>query len=116
MLARQRDVPDWRHSGHRWIGGSRDGRARLGFLGGELFADSRPDPSAECGAMVIGSRHRGGCGFSSVVEQATGRAVIGFMSGNQQHPDMMCEVFILAPTDLLDEHEIPSNGRASPPG
>jgi hypothetical protein len=28
--------------------------------------------------------------------------VIGFMSGNQQHPDMMCEVFILAPTDLVD--------------
>jgi hypothetical protein len=25
------------------------------------------------------------------------------MSGNQQHPDMMCEVFILAPTDLVDE-------------
>jgi hypothetical protein len=24
------------------------------------------------------------------------------MSGNQQHPDMMCEVFILAPTDLVD--------------
>ena len=31
--------------------------------------------------------------------------MIGFMSGNQQEPDMMCEVFILAPTDLLDEHE-----------
>jgi hypothetical protein len=29
---------------------------------------------------------------------------------------MMCEVFILAPTDLLDEHEMPSNGRASAPG
>jgi hypothetical protein len=38
------------------------------------------------------------------------------MSGNQQHPDMMCEVFILAPTDLLDEHEIAANGRPSPPG
>ena len=24
------------------------------------------------------------------------------MSGNQQDPDMMCEVFILAPTDLVD--------------
>jgi hypothetical protein len=34
--------------------------------------------------------------------------VIGFMSGNQQHPDMMCEVFILAPTDLVDGHEIPA--------
>ncbi len=43
--------------------------------------------------------------FTEVIEQATGRAVIGFMSGNQQHPDLMCEVFILAPTDLLGEHE-----------
>jgi hypothetical protein len=32
--------------------------------------------------------------------------VIGFMSGNQQHPDMMCEVFILAPTDLVDAAEL----------
>ena len=40
--------------------------------------------------------------FEAVIEQATGRRVIGFMSGNQQHPDMMCEVFILAPTDLVD--------------
>ena len=54
--------------------------------------------------------------FEAVIEQATGRRVIGFMSGNQQHPDMMCEVFILAPTDLVDEHEIPANGRPSPLG
>jgi uncharacterized protein YbcI len=40
--------------------------------------------------------------FEGVVESATGRNVIGFMSGNQQDPDMMCEVFILAPTALLD--------------
>ncbi len=39
--------------------------------------------------------------FAAVVEAATGRRVIGFMSGNQQDPDMMCEVFILAPTDLV---------------
>ena len=45
--------------------------------------------------------------FANVVEQATGRRVIGFMSGNQQGPDIMCEVFILAPTDLMDEGEIP---------
>jgi len=41
--------------------------------------------------------------FTGVISDATGRPVIGFMSGNQQHPDMMCEVFILGPTDLLDE-------------
>ena len=40
--------------------------------------------------------------FVGVIEGATGRKVIGFMSGNQQNPDIMCEVFILAPTDLLD--------------
>ena len=45
--------------------------------------------------------------FERVIADATGRRVIGFMSGNQQDPDIMCEVFILAPTDLLDEHEIP---------
>jgi uncharacterized protein YbcI len=43
--------------------------------------------------------------FEAVIERATGRRVIGFMSGNQQHPDMLCEVFVLAPTDLLDETE-----------
>ena len=53
--------------------------------------------------------------FEAVIEHATGRRVIGFMSGNQQHPDMMCEVFILAPTDLVDHHEIPRAGRPRPP-
>ena len=48
--------------------------------------------------------------FEAVIEHATGRRVIGFMSGNQQHPDMMCEVFILAPTDLVETHEIPGDG------
>ena len=33
--------------------------------------------------------------FEEVVEKATGRKVIGFMSGNQQEPDMICEVFVL---------------------
>jgi len=41
--------------------------------------------------------------FEAVIQRATGREVIGFMSGNQQGPDIMCEVFILAPTDLLDD-------------
>jgi uncharacterized protein YbcI len=48
--------------------------------------------------------------FQEVIASATGRQVIGFMSGNQQDPDIMCEVFILAPTDLLDDHEIPGGG------
>jgi uncharacterized protein YbcI len=50
--------------------------------------------------------------FVGVIERATGRRVIGFMSGNQQDPDIMCEVFILAPTDLVDDHDIPDAGRA----
>jgi uncharacterized protein YbcI len=44
--------------------------------------------------------------FVAVVEAATGRRVVGFMSGNQQDPDMICEVFVLAPTDLLDGDEL----------
>ncbi len=35
--------------------------------------------------------------FEAVVTQATGRPVVGFMSGNQRDPDLMCEVFVLAP-------------------
>ena len=52
--------------------------------------------------------------FVKVIENATGRQVIGFMSGNQQDPDMMCEVFILAPTDLVDEHELLKSGPPTP--
>ena len=44
--------------------------------------------------------------FTAVVEHATGRPVIGFMSGNQQDPDMICEVFVLSPTDLIDSSEL----------
>jgi uncharacterized protein YbcI len=53
--------------------------------------------------------------FEAVIEHATGRHVIGFMSGNQQDPDIMCEVFILAPTDLIDDHEIRTGGRPPEP-
>jgi uncharacterized protein YbcI len=52
--------------------------------------------------------------FAEVIEGATGRRVIGFMSGNQQEPDMMCEVFILAPTDLVDDHEVPPRDASQP--
>jgi uncharacterized protein YbcI len=33
--------------------------------------------------------------FEQVVAEATGREVIGFMSGNQEEPDMLCQVFVL---------------------
>jgi uncharacterized protein YbcI len=52
--------------------------------------------------------------FTGVIEGATGRRVIGFMSGNQQHPDMMCEVFILGPSDLVEAHELPDASGGSP--
>ncbi len=48
--------------------------------------------------------------FKAVIERATGRRVIGFMSGNQQQPDLLCEVFVLAPTDLLDEAAMEATG------
>ncbi len=51
--------------------------------------------------------------FEAVIEDATGRRVIGFMSGNQQDPDIMCEVFVLMPTDLLEEHEFTVDGPLS---
>jgi uncharacterized protein YbcI len=54
--------------------------------------------------------------FEAVIERATGRRVIGFMSGNQQHPDMMCEVFILAPTDLVEVEELSAIPGRSPAG
>ena len=45
--------------------------------------------------------------FERVIEAATGRKVIGFMSGNQQDPDLMCELFILSPTEHVPHQEIP---------
>jgi uncharacterized protein YbcI len=54
--------------------------------------------------------------FEAVVGHATGRRVVGFMSGNQQDPDMICEVFILAPTDLVGDHELPPEVTRSAPG
>jgi uncharacterized protein YbcI len=35
--------------------------------------------------------------FKREISELTGRAVIGFMSGIQQDPDMVAEVFVLAP-------------------
>jgi hypothetical protein len=35
------------------------------------------------------------------------------MSGNQQDPDIMSEVFILAPTDLVDDDEISDSAPSS---
>ena len=50
--------------------------------------------------------------FEAVIQHATGRPVIGFMSGNRQSPDMICEVFVLSPTDLFKEHELRAEAEA----
>ena len=55
--------------------------------------------------------------FNAVIEDATGRRVIGFMSGNQQNPDLMREVFILAPVERKpreDSDTTSSGDRRSP--
>lgn len=54
--------------------------------------------------------------FCQIVEDVTSRRVIGFMSGNQQEPDLTCEVFILAPTDLIETSEHPHGSESSPSG
>jgi uncharacterized protein YbcI len=41
--------------------------------------------------------------FISVVEAATERKVIGYMSSSQQEPSLLSHVFVLDPTDLLDD-------------
>jgi anti-sigma regulatory factor (Ser/Thr protein kinase) len=53
--------------------------------------------------------------FEDIVEQATGRRVVGFMSGNQQDPDMICEVFVLAHNEVvqLTQAEAPCTIRRS---
>ena len=48
--------------------------------------------------------------FGAVVESATGRRVVGSMSGNQQNPDILYEIFILADADR-DEEATPDPGR-----
>ncbi|MFL5904851.1 MAG: DUF2294 domain-containing protein [Solirubrobacteraceae bacterium] len=48
--------------------------------------------------------------FEQVVERATGRKVIGCMSGSQQDSDMLCEVFILAPGDVGDVDRVRTKG------
>lgn len=51
--------------------------------------------------------------FTKVIEDATGRPGIGCMSGKRQERDLMNAVLILGPTNLIDEHEIPSRGPSS---
>lgn len=47
--------------------------------------------------------------YASVVEHATGRRVIAAMSGgNQQDPEICCEVFVLEPDESSGEKTLPA--------
>lgn len=37
-----------------------------------------------------------------VIERHTSRKVIGFMSSSQQHPDLLCFIFVLHSSPLLE--------------
>ena len=50
--------------------------------------------------------------FEEVIQRATGRRVIGFMGGNQQHPRHDVRGVILAPTDLVDHDDIAAISRS----
>jgi uncharacterized protein YbcI len=54
--------------------------------------------------------------FQAVVEDATGRPVIGFVSGSQKDPDLMCETFILAPSVASDTDVVGTSGEPSVSG
>jgi uncharacterized protein YbcI len=41
--------------------------------------------------------------FNEVIEDATGREVVAFMSGSHQDPDILSELFILAPSQPGEE-------------
>ena len=44
--------------------------------------------------------------FTEMVAEETGRPVIAFMSTSHQHPDLVAELFLLAPTDLVDDGSV----------
>jgi len=51
--------------------------------------------------------------YTALIERATGRSVVGFMSGAQQDPDLQCEIFVLTGSDLLADD---SDDAGSEPG
>lgn len=46
-----------------------------------------------------------------VIERHTDRKVVGFMPGSQQHPDLLCFVFVLDTSPLLDMND--GDGKSS---
>jgi uncharacterized protein YbcI len=54
--------------------------------------------------------------FRNVVESATGRKVIAYMSSVHVDPDLAVELFVLEPVDVPAESEPPADQAAPPPG
>jgi uncharacterized protein YbcI len=46
--------------------------------------------------------------FTEVIEEETGRKVIAMMSGTHQHPDLLGEMFVLEPSDVLLDEQTPA--------
>lgn len=51
--------------------------------------------------------------FKQVVEEETGHKVAAQMSNSHQQPDLICEIFVLEPNDLLGEE---TSGQPGPGG
>jgi uncharacterized protein YbcI len=47
--------------------------------------------------------------FKEVVEEESGRNVVAMMSGSHQHPDLLGEMFVLEPTDILVDDAAPES-------
>jgi uncharacterized protein YbcI len=47
--------------------------------------------------------------FKEVVEEEAGRKVVAMMSGSHQHPDLLGEMFVLEPTDILVDEAAPDS-------
>jgi uncharacterized protein YbcI len=54
--------------------------------------------------------------FRQVVEQATGRTVIAYMSSIHIDPDLAVELFVLEPLEDADVEGVPGSDGASPDG
>ena len=50
--------------------------------------------------------------YEQIIYEETGRKVIAFMSGNHQDPDLLGEMFVLAPTDMTAEEKAEENPQA----
>jgi hypothetical protein len=62
-------------------------------------------------ASAGGPTRPGRCDAAAIV--CAGERVCAVADLFEQHPDIVCEVFILAPTDLVDDEETRDGGQSS---